>query len=547
MKIKTLIYIFAFGGMLCGQEANPTQTAISQAGDSPVALFRVTVVSRTTPAINYQHRNGKTEVGMRGTDLMSQAIGWARVESNTGATKITVDLKKMSAVSSFGPEYLTYVLWAITPEGRASNLGEVVLNGTADHRSIDVATELQSFGLVVSAEPYWAVTQPSDAVVMENFVRADTTGTIQQVNAKYELLQRGNYEKTVSPATLGPMIGDTRTNLQLREARVAVAISKAAGADKYASDTIHKAETELRNAEAYNTHKGDKKSLETTARAAVQGAEDARIITLRKQRAEDLENERAAAAKRELAAKHVADTAMLVAAASLTRAAEEAGLRAEADSARASADRAKSEALAASAQAQLDKAAADAARQAALAEQAKAQAEAEKARMAAADANSALKESEAEKKQMRQRLLAQLNAVLQTRDTARGLIVNMSDVLFDFGKATLRLETREKLAKVSGIVLAYPGLHLALEGHTDSVGSEAFNQTLSEERAGNVRDYLVGQGIGMASLTALGMGKGDPIATNDTDAGRQKNRRVEMVVSGEAIGQTVGAPGIDQR
>jgi len=406
---------------------------------------------------------------------------------------------------------------------------------------------LQSFGLVVSAEPYWAVTQPSDAVVMENFVRADTTGTIQQVNAKYELLQRGNYEKTVSPATLGPMIGDTRTNLQLREARVAVAISKAAGADKYASDTIHKAETELRNAEAYNTHKGDKKSLETTARAAVQGAEDARIITLRKQRAEDLENERAAAAKRELAAKHVADTAMLVAAASLTRAAEEAGLRAEADSARASADRAKSEALAASAQAQLDKAAADAARQAALAEQAKAQAEAEKARMAAADANSALKESEAEKKQMRQRLLAQLNAVLQTRDTARGLIVNMSDVLFDFGKATLRLETREKLAKVSGIVLAYPGLHLALEGHTDSVGSEAFNQTLSEERAGNVRDYLVGQGIGMASLTALGMGKGDPIATNDTDAGRQKNRRVEMVVSGEAIGQTVGAPGIDQR
>jgi hypothetical protein len=547
MAMKKLVYLFAFGGMLFGQEANPTQTGMPQAGDSPVAIFRVTVVSRTTPAINYQHRNGKTEVGMRGTDLMSQAIGWARVESNTGATKITVDLKKMSAVSSFGAEYLTYVLWAITPEGRASNLGEVVLNGTADHRSIDVATELQSFGLIVTAEPYWAVTQPSDAVVMENFVRTDTTGTIQQVNAKYELLQRGNYEKTVNPATLGPMIGDTRTNLQLREARVAVAISKAAGAEKYASDTIRKAEIELQNAEAYNSHKGDKKSLETTARAAVQGAEDARIITLRKQRAEDLENERAAAAKRELAAKQVADTAMLVAAASLKRAAEQTGLRAEADSARAAADRAKSEALAASAQAQLDKAAADAARQAALAEQAKAQAEAEKARMAAADANTALKESEAEKKQMRQKLLAQLNAVLQTRDTARGLIVNMSDVLFDFAKATLRPETREKLAKVSGIVLAYPGLHLALEGHTDSVGSEAFNQTLSEERAGNVRDYLVGQGIGMASLTAVGMGKGDPIATNDTDAGRQKNRRVEMVVSGEAIGQTVGAPGIDQR
>ena len=540
--------------MLFGQEANPTQTGMPQAGDSPVAIFRVTVVSRTTPAINYQHRNGKTEVGMRGTDLMSQAIGWARVESNTGATKITVDLKKMSAVSSFGPEYLTYVLWAITPEGRASNLGEVVLNGTADHRSIDVATELQSFGLVVTAEPYWAVTQPSDAVVMENFVRTDTTGTIQQVNAKYELLQRGNYEKTVNPATLGPMIGDTRTNLQLREARVAVAISKAAGAEKYASDTIHKAETELRNAEAYNTHKGDKKSLETTARAAVQGAEDARIITLRKQRAEDLENERAASAQRELTAKQAADGAKREAEASQMRAAEQAKLRVDADAARMAAERAKSEAMAASAQAQLDKTAADAARQAALAEQAKAQAEAEKARaeaekarMATAEANSALKQSETEKQQMRQRLLAQLNAILQTRDTARGLIVNMSDVLFDFGKATLRPETREKLAKVSGIVLAYPGLRLALEGHTDSVGTDAFNQTLSEERAGNVRDYLAGQGIAMNSLSAVGMGKGDPIASNDTDSGRQQNRRVEMIVSGEVIGQTVGAAGIEQR
>ncbi len=534
------IYLCALGAVLYGQEANPTQNVRPQTADAPVAIFRVTVVSRTTPAINYQHRNGATEVGMHGTDLMAEATGWAKVQSNTGATKITVDLKKMRPVSSFGPEYLTYVLWAITPEGRANNLGEVVLNGTADHRSIDVATELQAFGLVVTAEPYWAVTQPSDVVVMENYIRPETTGTIQHVDAKYELLQRGNYEKVVSPGNMTPITTDTKTNLQLREARLALAISKATGSDKYAADTIRKAEIELQNAEGYNRGKGDKKSLETTARAAVQMAEDARIITLRKKRAEDLDNERAAAALRESNAKEAAETARLQAESARRQADEQTRLRADADSARLAAERAKAEAVAASAQAQADRAAADAARQSALAEQAKAQADADAARRAAANANSALQQSEAEKQHMRQQLLAQLNAILQTRDSARGLIVNMSDVLFDFGKATLRPEAREKLAKVSGIVLAYPGLKLALEGHTDSIGSDEFNQTLSEKRAMNVRDYLVAQGLNMNSLTAIGMGKGDPIASNDTNEGRQQNRRVEMIVSGDVIGQSVG-------
>jgi outer membrane protein OmpA-like peptidoglycan-associated protein len=336
------------------------------------------------------------------------------------------------------------------------------------------------------------------------------------------------------------MISDTKTNLQLREARAAIEISKATGAEKYAPDTIKKAEIELQNAEGFNRSKGDKKSLETTARAAVQGAEDARIITLRKERAEDLANERAAAAQRELVAKQAADAAR-------QQADEQTKLRAEADLARAAAEKAKAEAMAASAQAQADKAAADAARQSALAEQAKAQAEAEAARQAAAQANqaaakatTALQQSEADKQRMRQQLLAQLNAILMTRDSARGLIVNMSDVLFDFGKATLRPEAREKLAKVSGIVLAYPGLKLALEGHTDSIGSDEFNQTLSEKRAMNVRDYLVAQGLNMNSLSAVGLGKSDPIASNDTNEGRQQNRRVEMIVSGDVIGQPVG-------
>jgi outer membrane protein OmpA-like peptidoglycan-associated protein len=508
---KKLACIFAIGGALFAQEANPTQRlqppSAEPGKDMPQAIFRVTVVERTTPAINYNHRTGTTEVGMRGTDLMAESIGTARVQSNTGATKITVDLKKMRPVSSFGPDYLTYVAWAITPEGRATNLGEVVLNGSADHRSIDVATELQAFGLIITAEPYWAVTQPSDVVVMENFVRPETTGTIQQVNAKYELLQRGQYEKIVSPSILTPMIADTRTNLQLREARAAVAISRATGSDKYATDTFQKAVTELGNAEGFDRSKADRRKVETTARAAVQFAEDARIITLRKQRAEDLDSAQA-------------------------QAEEQARQRAQADADRMAAERAKADALAASAQANRDRAEADAARQAALAEQAKAQA-------AANQANNALQKSEAEKAALRQQLLAQLNAILQTRDSARGLIVNMSDVLFDFNKATLRPEAREKLAKLSGIVLAYPSLRLALEGHTDSIGTDEYNQTLSEKRAYGVRDYLVAQGINGNNLTAVGMGKSGPIASNDNAAGRQQNRRVEMVVSGDIIGQPV--------
>jgi len=539
--MKSAAALLAFSALLSAQEPNPTQAQRpANTGDS-VPIFRVTVVSRTTKAINFHHRTGTTQVDLKGTELMPLSTGIARVQSNTGATKMTLDIKKMSAPQSFGPEYLTFVAWAITPEGRADNLGEIVLNGDATHRSIDVATELQAFGIIVTAEPYWGVTQPSDVVVMENFIRQDTTGTIEQVDAKYELLQRGQYTKIVSAGTLTPLIGDTKTNLQLREARNAVAISRATGSERYAGDTFQKAIIDLKNAEDYNRGKGDKKALETNAREAVQMAEDARIITLRKLREENLAAERSASAQREADARAQAEAeARRRAQADADRAAAVSAQTA-AEHARADAERAKAEALVASDQANRDRAAAEAARQAALAQQAAAQADAEKARLAASEANSALQKSEAEKGEMRQRLLTQLNSILETRDSARGLIVNMSDVLFDFGKATLKPGTRETLAKVSGILLAYPGLRLQLEGHTDSIGSDEFNQTLSEKRAFGVRDYLVSSGINGNNLTAVGYGKANPVAPNDTDKGRQQNRRVEMVVSGEIIGTPIGA------
>jgi outer membrane protein OmpA-like peptidoglycan-associated protein len=420
---------------------------------------------------------------------------------------------------------MTYVLWGITPEGRATNLGEVVLEG--DHAKLLSTTDLQTFGLIVTAEPYFAVTQPSDVVVAENFLRGETAGTIEHIEAKYELLQRGSY--VMDRGRYQAVRVNPKGPLQLAEAENAVEIARLAGAERYAADTMQKAAVDLQNAEGFLTKGGDRKESETNAREAAQMAEDARIITIRKIHDEELANERAAAAAAQQQAQQQADQS-----AAQAKMEEERRLKAEADRraaemARAEADQAKLDAQQAAAQAAQDKAAADAARQAAMAQQSAAQAEADRLRQAA-------QQSDAEKAQLRERLRQQFNAILETRETARGLIVNISDVLFDFDKYTLKPGAREKLAKVSGILLAYPGLKIQLEGHTDSIGSDDYNMTLSEHRAGAVLEYLVSQGVPASSLSAIGLGKADPVASNDSDAGRQQNRRVEMVVSGEPIG-----------
>jgi outer membrane protein OmpA-like peptidoglycan-associated protein len=523
-------------GAVGAQVPNPTQTTSVQPSTEPMPIFRVTVVSRTVKAVNYHHRTGSTPVDLRGTALMPEAKGNAKVDSRTGSTKIETRFDHMRSPESFGPEYLTYVLWAITPEGRANNLGEVVLDGDNSH--LLSTTELQAFGLIVTAEPYFAVTQPSDVVVMENFIRNDTTGTIQEIDAKYELLQRGQYTSFVSPGVLERR--NTGVPLQLQEARNAIGMARAAGADRYAADTFQKALIDLTNAESYYRSKGNKKSLDTNAREATQMAEDARIITLKKLAEEQLANERAAAADREARARADADAAA-------RRAEDEAKLRAQSEAEaqrleqqRQAAEQAKRDAEEASRRASQEKAEADAARAAALQQQQQAQSDAERARAAAQVADQARQQAETDREQMRQRLLQQLNLILETRDTARGLIVNMSDVLFDFNKASLKPGAREKLAKVAGIVLAYPGLNLGLEGHTDSIGGDEYNMVLSEKRAHAVREYLVAQGVSSNSVTAKGLGKSDPVATNATAEGRQRNRRVEMVVSGEIIGNQIG-------
>jgi outer membrane protein OmpA-like peptidoglycan-associated protein len=533
MKIPGLILLAA--AVLAAQIPNPTQQSPAgppvQTGQA-MPIFRVTVVSRTTKAINYHHRTGTTHIDFRGTELMPAARGEASVSSQMGSTKIETTLHHMTPASQYGPEYMTYVLWGITPEGRANNLGEVVLEG--DHAKLLSTTDLQAFGLIVTAEPYFAVTQPSDVVVAENFLRNDTAGTIEQVDAKFELLQRGQY--VMNRSSYAPVKVNPKGPLQLSEAENAVEIARLAGAERYAADTFQKAQVDLKNAQDFLRSGHNRKESETNAREAAQMAEDARIITIRKMRDEELASERAAAASREAAEKAKAEE-------SARQAQLEQQRRQEAEAEQRAANQAKQEALQAKMQAEQatqtavkERAEADAARAAALAQQQTAQAEAERAKQAAQLSDQQRQQAEAEKTALRQRLLQQLNLILETRETQRGLIVNISDVLFDFNKYTLKPGAREKLAKVSGILLAYPGLKIQLEGHTDAIGTDEYNQTLSEQRATAVQTYMVSQGVPANMVTAIGLGKADPVASNDTPTGRQQNRRVDMVVSGSPIG-----------
>ncbi len=530
------------GLLLSAQDRNPTQTP----------LYRIDVVERTTPAVNYLHRSGASKLDFKGTPLMPSASGSAKVESQRGVIHVSAEFKDMAAPSSFGPEYLTYVLWAISPDGRPVNLGELTLNdyGKGSRSKIDATSDIQTFGLIVTAEPYYGVTQPSDAVVMENVARPDTQGVVESINAKYELLPRGAYTRT---GRFVPLSVSKKDPFELYEAENAVQIARLAGAEKYSQDSFQKATDALRQAQRYQLQKPGQKPVITMAREAVVRAEDARVIALRRQTEEAAEAERQAAIARENAEKQKAEAARL-------NAEEQTRLRAQADAdriaaekAKAEAERAKQEAETAAANAERVKQeaiearrSADEARQSAVAQQQQLAAEADRARSAAADADRLRQEaerqrakSEEDQAQLRQQLLTQFNAILQTRDTARGLIVNMSDVLFDSGKYSLKPGAREKLAKVAGIILGHPGLKIAVEGHTDSVGGDEYNLKLSQNRANSVRAYLVSQSIDPAAVTATGFGKTMPVADNKTAAGRQANRRVELVVSGEILGTTI--------
>ena len=499
------------------QEPNPTSQAEPAEGNAitqqnGIYIYKVKVVQHNLDCVNYLHRSGSTTIGFAGTPLLAGAKGEAKVTSERGGITIEANFQGLTPANGFGHEYLTYVLWAISPDGRAQNLGEVLPAGTKNN--IRVTTALQSFGMIVTAEPYFSVSEPSDMVVLQNVIRQDkTTGVLETVSANYFLLPRGTYAETAGAHTVAnPITRNERSPLEMYEADNAMRIAREAEADKYAPEIMAKAQLDLQNASDIDSNKkGDRKMEITDAREAVERAEDARIASLRKQ-----------AAEREAATVMAKDKAQADAALSQQQAAQS---QLDAQNSQMQAQQAKLEAE----QAHAAKAQADAAR-------AQAEAEAAEARAKAAEANKSVEDANAVREKLRQ----QLNSVLATSETARGLIVNMSDVLFDTGRYTLKPTTQISLAKVAGILLAYPGLKVQVEGYTDSVGSDEFNQTLSDNRASTVKNFLISQGVSPGSITSQGFGKNDPVADNSTSSGRQQNRRVNMVVSGDAIGIAEG-------
>jgi len=474
--------------------------------------------------------------------------------------EVEAEFGNLQNPTTFGGEYLTYVLWAISPEGRPVNLGEVLVGGN-DRSKLTATTDLQAFALIVTAEPYYAVRQPSNVVVLENVVRTDTKGTTEAVNAKYELLERGGYIPT--GYKFDPVVLSASLPLEFYEARNALRIAQSEGAEQYASASYQHAVQLMDNANAYAIDKHvDRKPLIAVAREAVQTAEDAREIAVKRIDEDRLANERQAASDAQASSQAQADAATRLKdqAQSDTAMAQANAVKAQADlaanqtastaavtaaqsdAARAQADlianQTASTAAISAAQSDTIKAQADltANQSASAAAISTAQAETEQARIAAQKAQMNEQQADSDKAAMRAQLSEQLNKILATRESARGLIVSMSDVLFDTGHYSLKPGAREKLAKVAGILIAYPGLNIEVGGYTDNVGGDDMNMRLSENRAGTVRNYLVEQGVATSSVSAKGYGNTLPVASNDNAAGRQENRRVELVVSGDAIG-----------
>jgi len=509
-------------------QAGPQESiALVPVGSRPT--YVVDETSRTVEAVNYQHRSGATEVDLAGTALLPSADGKAKVRSKRGTMEVEADFGNMQSPTTFGTEYLTYVMWAISPDGHAVNLGEVLIGGN-DRSKLTATTDLQAFALIVTAEPYFAVRQPSNVVVLENVVRADTKGTSEAVKAKYELIERGGYIPT--GYKFDPVVLDAKLPLEFLEARNAVRIAKSEGAENYAGESYQHAVQLMNSTDAYATEgHSDKRQLIAKSRETVQTAEDAREIAVKRIDDDRRLSERQASADAQADSQAQADKAI--------RQKEQA----QADAARAQDLATKAQADSANAQAATTKAQTDMVSNKAASAMAisAAQADADQSRLFAQNAQEREYKADSEKAAMRAQLEVRLNEILETRDSARGLIVSMSDVLFDSGQYSLKSGAREKLAKVAGILIAYPGLNIAIGGYTDNVGGDEMNQKLSENRAGSVRDYLVQEGVVAGSVSATGFGNSSPVASNDNSAGRQENRRVELVVSGEAIGSSVNA------
>ncbi len=484
------------------------------ASSQQVPIYQVTVVDRTIKAVNYQYRSGPTPIDFRGTVLLPEAKGDAIVESKAGHTEIDAHIDRLAPPTRFGPEYLTYVLWAISPEGHPKNLGEL-LAGSSDKAHLRVTTDLQAFGMIVTAEPYAAVRQPSDVVVLENQIRPDTVGNTEPIQARYELMPRHGYTYNVptSPKIAegnGPMVSmsEYETTLEVYQAINAVQIAKAAGAARYAPEVMSKAEQELQNAQALQAKKVDRSLVIMAAREAAQTAEDAR--TLSRERAKNAEVAQARA---------TAD--------------KEQQLRMQAE---AQARQAEAQATQAQAQASADRMQLETERQT-MTVQTPAQTPAPPAAAAPAAPHFEMEVPAPPRvnlgeRELRVAMLGEMKASFPARDTPQGLVATIPD--YDFHGATLDRGMMAKLERIAVLVAAHPGLSVEVDGFSDNPSAEA--ERMASARAAMVRDALVAGGLPVAAVSARSLGTTRPLGSNATAQGREMNRRVEVVISGEPIG-----------
>jgi flagellar motor protein MotB len=486
-----------------------------------VPIYQVTVTERTVKAINYQYRNGPTPIDFRGTVLLPEAKGDAVVESKAGRTEIDLHVDHLPAPTRFGREYLTYVLWAITPEGHPKNLGEL-LAGSSDKAHVKVTTDLQAFGLIVTAEPYAAVRQPSDVVVVENQVRPDTIGTIEPINARYELMPRHGYTYNIPTDVKaaegnGPMVSmsDYETTIEIYQALNAVQIAQAAGAQRYAPDVLNKAQQELQNAQGLQSQKVDKSLVIAAAREASQTAEDARALTVQRAKDAELAQAQATAAQE-----------------------QQLRLQAEAQARQAQAQAVQAQAQAARAQEQssADRAQLESTQQVQAMQAAAPPPAAAPVVVVAPETIPAPPRDDRPQRELRVSLLQQIGGYFQARDTPQGLVATISD--FDFHGASqgtaLDSASMAKVERIAALAAAHPGLNIEVDGCTDSASPEA--ERIASARAAMVRDALMRGGLPYSAVTVRSLGNSRPLGSNATAQGRELNRRVDIVISGAPIG-----------
>jgi outer membrane protein OmpA-like peptidoglycan-associated protein len=455
----------------------------------------------STVALSF--REGRsTDVDIVGLSPRPGRIGEADIKRNEGRTRIKLRIdESLRHPQSLGSLYTTYVLWAVAPEGRTENLAELP---PTQHFDVEATTSFDTFGLIITAEPYAAVSRPGARLVAEGAPRTDTRAQVETATIEY----------APSPERLAgrPDRADFKTPLLVLGAHRAVEMAKAAGASEHADTELREAEVKLTALDQLSHGKKKlSKDAETLARDVMRLAEHARIVTADRQEQARRAEERTAARTAIRRAETDADRAEAKAAVERENAAQ-----AREDAERADREAAKARASMRDAQDETEHARAD---------EVSARTEADRARAEA-------REAQQDKAEMQAQLYRSLSAILETRREARGLIVNLSDVLFDFDRASLKPGAREKLSRLSGILLAYPGRYdIEVEGHTDSIGSHEYNLRLSEDRARSVSSYLRDAGIPAARITRVtGFAETRPVASNDNTAGRQMNRRVELII-----------------